>query len=230
MRLTGGQALVQSLEAQGVDVVFGLPGVQLDWAFDALYLERDATTVYHTRHEQAVSYMADGYARTTDRVGVCLTVPGPGLLNAMAGLATAYACSSPVLCITGQIPTRHIGKGRGLLHEIKDQLQAVRSVTKWAAAASAPKISRRSFARRSGSCGPAARARWRSRSHRTCSRRRRMSRPWPAWKLRGRKVIPKSSNGPLRCSGAPSGRASSSAAGFCDRARRSRFCTSDRKR
>ncbi|HYM68636.1 MAG TPA: thiamine pyrophosphate-dependent enzyme [bacterium] len=138
MRLTGGQTLVQCLEAQGVDAVFGLPGVQLDWAFDALYLERDAITVYHTRHEQAVSYMADGYARTTGRVGVCLTVPGPGLLNAMAGLATAYACSSPVLCITGQIPSRHIGKGRGLLHEIKDQLQTVRSVTKWAAAATRP--------------------------------------------------------------------------------------------
>lgn len=84
---------MQGLVAQGVDVVFGLPGVQLDWLFDALYQARDAITVYHTRHEQAVSYMADGYARTTGRVGVCLVVPGPGLLNAMAGLATAYACS-----------------------------------------------------------------------------------------------------------------------------------------
>jgi acetolactate synthase-1/2/3 large subunit len=137
-RLTGGQALVDGLIAQGVDVVFALPGVQLDWAFDALYRRRDAITVYHTRHEQAVSYMADGYARTTGRVGVCLMVPGPGLLNAMAGLATAYACSSPVLCITGQIPSHQIGAGRGFLHEIKNQLQAVRSVTKWAAHAAGP--------------------------------------------------------------------------------------------
>ena len=137
-RLTGGQALVHSLKAQGVDVVFGLPGVQLDWAFDALYQERDAITVYHTRHEQAVSYMADGYARTTGRVGTCLMVPGPGLLNAMAGLATAYACSSAVLCVTGQIPLRQIGVGRGLLHEITDQLAAVRSVTKWAVRADRP--------------------------------------------------------------------------------------------
>ncbi|HLJ59359.1 MAG TPA: thiamine pyrophosphate-dependent enzyme [bacterium] len=133
--LTGGQALVQGLIAQGVDVVFGLPGVQLDWAFDALHAARDAVRVYHTRHEQAVSYMADGYARVTGRVGVCLTVPGPGVLNAMAGLATAYACSSPVLCVTGQIPSAEIGAGRGLLHEINDQLVALRSVTKWTAGA-----------------------------------------------------------------------------------------------
>lgn len=137
-RLTGGQALVQGLMAQGVDVVFGLPGVQLDWAFDALHAARDAIRVYHTRHEQAVSYMADGYARVTGRAGVCLTVPGPGVLNAMAGLATAYACSSQVLCVTGQIPSAEIGAGRGLLHEINDQLVALRSVTKWTAAATRP--------------------------------------------------------------------------------------------
>jgi acetolactate synthase-1/2/3 large subunit len=137
-RLTGGEALVRSLRAQGVEVVFGLPGVQLDWAFDALYAARDAVHLYHTRHEQAVSYMADGYARTTGRVGVCLMVPGPGLLNATAGLATAYACSSPVLCVTGQIPTKEIDAGRGLLHEINDQLGAVRSVTKWTARADRP--------------------------------------------------------------------------------------------
>ncbi len=137
-RLTGGQALVQALRAQGVDLVFGLPGIQLDWAFDALYAERHALRVVHTRHEQAVSYMADGYARTTGRVGVCIMVPGPGLLNASAGLATAYACSSPVLCITGQIPSRDIGMGRGLLHEIGDQMGAIRSITKWTARAARP--------------------------------------------------------------------------------------------
>ena len=137
-RLTGGQALAQCLKIQGVDVVFGLPGVQLDWFFDALYQEREAIRVYHTRHEQATAYMADGYARTAGRVGVCVMVPGPGLLNAMAGLSTAYACSSPVFCVTGQIQSTLIGKGRGLLHEIKDQLQAMRSVTKWAARAARP--------------------------------------------------------------------------------------------
>lgn len=136
--LTGGQALVRGLRTQGVDVVFGLPGVQMDWAFDALYEARDAVRLIHARHEQALSYMADGYARVTGRPGVCLMVPGPGLLNALAGLATAYSCSSPVLCITGQIPAAQIGKGRGLLHEIKQQLAAADCVTKWTGSALRP--------------------------------------------------------------------------------------------
>ena len=89
-RLTGGQALVRSLLGEGVEVVFGLPGVQLDWLFDALYEVRDQLSMYHTRHEQASAYMADGYARTTGRVGVCTVVPGPGLLNASAALATPW--------------------------------------------------------------------------------------------------------------------------------------------
>ncbi|GBD21585.1 Acetolactate synthase large subunit IlvB1 [bacterium HR28] len=136
--LTGGQALVAQLLREGVEVVFGLPGVQLDWAFDALYEARDHIRVIHTRHEQATSYMADGYARSTGKLGVCLVVPGPGVLNAMAGLATAYACNSRVLCLTGQIPSDQIDKGRGLLHEIPHQLEALRSVTKWAARALRP--------------------------------------------------------------------------------------------
>jgi acetolactate synthase-1/2/3 large subunit len=136
--LTGGQALVQSLKTEGVRTIFGLPGVQLDWAFDALYAERETIRVVHPRHEQAAAYMADGYARTTGGVGVFLVVPGPGVLNAAAALATAYATNSPVLCITGQIPSDLIGVGRGLLHEIDDQLGLLRHLTKWAARASTP--------------------------------------------------------------------------------------------
>jgi len=136
--LTGGQALVQSLKREGVTTIFGLPGIQLDWAFDALWEERDQIQVVHTRHEQATSYMADGYARSTGTVGTCFVVPGPGLLNASAGLATAYACSSPVLCLTGQIQSDLIGVGRGVLHEIPDQLRTAASLTKWAARASGP--------------------------------------------------------------------------------------------
>lgn len=138
VRMTGGQALAQSLAREGVSTIFGLPGIQLDWAFDALYEARDAIRVVHTRHEQATAYMADGYARTTGQVGTCLVVPGPGLLNATAGLATAYGCSSPVLCLTGQINSDLIGVGRGVLHEIPDQLGVVASVTKWAARATHP--------------------------------------------------------------------------------------------
>src|SRR6266516_5016522 len=122
-RLTGAQAAVRSLVGEGLDTLFGLPGVQLDWLFDALYEARESIRVYHTRHEQATAYMADGYARTTGQVGACAVVPGPGLLNASAALATAYACSSPVLCITGQIQSDLIGVGRGVLHEIPEQLR-----------------------------------------------------------------------------------------------------------
>jgi len=138
VRLTGGQALVQSLAREGVETLFGLPGVQLDWAYDALYEERDRITVYHTRHEQATAYMADGYARTTGRIGACMVVPGPGVLNASAALATAYACSSPVLCIAGQIPSATIDKGYGMLHEVHNQREVMASFTKWVGRADTP--------------------------------------------------------------------------------------------
>src|SRR5579875_869071 len=130
--MTGGQAAAQSLKRQGLEVIFGLPGVQLDWLFDGLYDVQDSIKIYHTRNEQATSYMADGYARSTGKIGACLVVPGPGLLNAAAGLSTAYATNSPVLCIAGQIVSHDIEKGKGLLHEIPNQLEMVRSVTKWA--------------------------------------------------------------------------------------------------
>lgn len=136
--MTGGQAAVAMLKRHGVNTIFGLPGVQLDGIFDALYEEREAIRVIHTRHEQATAYMADGYARVTGKEGVCLVVPGPGLLNASAGLATAYACNSPVLCLTGQIRSDLIEVGRGLLHEIPNQLGLARSVTKHAARAMTP--------------------------------------------------------------------------------------------
>lgn len=136
-RMTGGQALVASLIENGVETIFGLPGVQLDGAFDALYDEANRVRVIHPRHEQAAAYMADGYARVAGREGICLVVPGPGLLNATAALSTAYACNSPVLCVTGQIQSDLIEFGRGLLHEIPNQLGMVRSVTKHAARATA---------------------------------------------------------------------------------------------
>ncbi|MFN8638436.1 MAG: thiamine pyrophosphate-binding protein [Dehalococcoidia bacterium] len=129
-RMTGGQALVQSLKLEGIDTIFGLPGIQMDFAFDALWDERDAIHVLHTRHEQACSYMADGFARSTGKIGTFIVVPGPGLLNASAGLSTAYACSSPVLAISGQIQSDLIGAGRGVLHEINNQLETISAVCK----------------------------------------------------------------------------------------------------
>lgn len=131
-QLTGGQAIVQSLKAYGVDTIFGLPGAQLDNIFDALYEERANIRVIHTRHEQTTAYMAFGYAQATGKVGVCLVVPGPGLLNAGAGICTAYATNAPVLCIAGQIASTQIDAGIGALHEIRDQLGMIRHITKWA--------------------------------------------------------------------------------------------------
>lgn len=129
-RMTGGQALVGQLVREGVRVVFGLPGVQLYGAVAALREEPRVRFVV-TRHEQATTYMADGYARAGGEVGVALVVPGPGLLNAAAGLATAYAASSPVLVLSGQIPRAQIGRRVGVLHEVDDQLQAIAPITRW---------------------------------------------------------------------------------------------------
>lgn len=138
MKLTGGQALVEQLIREGVTDVFGIPGVQLDWAVDALCQEADRIRFVTPRHEQATSYMADGYARTTGKEGVCMMVPGPGMLNALAGLSTAYACSSRVLFISGQIPSPTIGRGYGMLHEIPDQSGILKSLTKWHGIAMTP--------------------------------------------------------------------------------------------
>ncbi len=130
-KLTAAHALVKSLLAHDVDTVFGLPGVQLDGLFNAFYDERDKLRVIESRHEQGVAYMAFGYAQSSGRVGTFAVVPGPGVLNAGAALSTAYACNTPVLCLTGQIPSAQIGRGLGLLHEIPHQLEVLRGLTKW---------------------------------------------------------------------------------------------------
>src|SRR6266576_5107079 len=132
-RMTGGGALVEMLRRHGVDTIFALPGVQNDALFVALYDAGEAIRVIHPRHEQAAAYMAFGYARASGKVGAYAVVPGPGLLNTTAALATAYATNAPVLCISGQIVSDLIGRGFGLLHEIPDQLGILERLTKWAA-------------------------------------------------------------------------------------------------
>ncbi len=131
-RMTGGRALVEMLCRHGIDTLFALPGVQNDALFVALYDAGEAIRVIHPRHEQAAAYMAFGYARASGRPGAFAVVPGPGLLNTTAALATAYATNTPVLCISGQIPSTLIGRGFGLLHEVPDQLAILRGLTKWA--------------------------------------------------------------------------------------------------
>ena len=129
-RLTGGEALAKQLAREGIRVVFGLPGVQLYGAIAGLRDEPSITFIT-ARHEQATTYMADGYARAGGGIGAALVVPGPGLLNAAAGLSTAYSASSPVLMIAGQVPRRNIGRDVGVLHEVNDQMEAMAGVTKW---------------------------------------------------------------------------------------------------
>src|SRR5436309_1983327 len=128
-RMTGGEALARQLVREGVKLVFGLPGVQLYGALAGLRDER--VRFITTRHEQATTYMADGYARATGEFGVALVVPGPGLLNASAGISTAYSASSPVFVISGQVPKASLGRHVGVLHEVHDQLDCIAPITKW---------------------------------------------------------------------------------------------------
>ena len=138
MKLTGGQAVVRSLIKEGVDTVFGLPGVQNDWLYNAFYDYQKEIRVIHTRHEQGAGYMALGYNLASGKVGVCNIVPGPGFLNSSASLATAWGLNAKVLSLVGQIPQKAQGKGRGVLHEIPDQLAIQKQLTKWANRATSP--------------------------------------------------------------------------------------------
>src|SRR3954469_7380746 len=128
--MTGGRAFARQLAREGVRHVFGLPGDQTMHALDGLYDEPSIEFVT-TRHEQGTTYLADGYARGGGRPGVAFVVPGVGVYNAATGLATAFAASSPVVFIAGQINRDGIGKGLGLLHEVHDQLDLVRPITSW---------------------------------------------------------------------------------------------------
>ena len=156
---TGGEAIVNGLVAHGVDTVFGLPGAQIYGLFDAF--QQAQLKVIGARHEQACGYMAYGYARSTGRPGVFSVVPGPGVLNAGAALLTAFGSNEPVLCLTGQVPTQFLGKGRGHLHEMPDQLATLRSFVKWADRieypdAAPPLVSRAFQEMLSGRRGPVA--------------------------------------------------------------------------
>jgi acetolactate synthase I/II/III large subunit len=107
VEVTGAQALVRSLESQGVDVIFGLPGGAILPAYDPIR----SSTVRHVlvRHEQGAGHAAEGYAWATGRVGVCMATSGPGATNLLTALADAYMDSVPIVAITGQVPTGMIG-------------------------------------------------------------------------------------------------------------------------
>ena len=107
MKLTGAQIFFECLKAEGVEVIFGLPG----GAVIDLYDEMPKHNIRHilVRHEQGATHMADGYARATGKVGVCLVTSGPGATNTVTGIATAYCDSIPIVVFTGQVPTALIG-------------------------------------------------------------------------------------------------------------------------
>ena len=130
---SGGEVVAQSLAANGIEILFGIPGVQLDPVFAGLHDVRDRIRIVHARHEQGVALMAFGYAHITGKVGVVLVVPGPGFLNAATGILTAHACNNPMLCLVGQSERMYIGSGVGVLHELDNQIGIARSLTKWAA-------------------------------------------------------------------------------------------------
>ncbi len=155
-KMTGAEAIIKSLKQNDVDTVFGLPGGQLDFLFDAMYKEGDDITLIHTRHEQGAAYMAYGYAKSTGKVGTYAIVPGPGLLNSSGALCTAWGNYSPVLCISGQIPSTGIGKGYGDLHEINDQMGMISHITKWQSSidhpAQAPDVVQEAFKQLTTGC------------------------------------------------------------------------------
>ncbi len=137
--MTGGQAVVRALIHEGVKVIYGLPGVQNDYLYNALYDYRDEIRVIHTRHEQGAGYMALGHYLASGDPSVCNVVPGPGFLNSSAALATAWGLNAKVCWLVGQIPTKAQGKLKGSLHEIPDQLAIMGQFTKYAKAVKSPK-------------------------------------------------------------------------------------------
>lgn len=127
MTLTCGELLIKLLEAEGVDTVFGIPGVHTI----ELYRGLAASPIRHVtpRHEQGAGFMADGFARATGKVGVCLCITGPGMTNIATAMGQAYADSIPMLVISGVNQRDTLGMGRGQLHEMKHQRETLAGVT-----------------------------------------------------------------------------------------------------
>jgi len=110
MKLTGAEILIECLIEEGVDTVFGFPGGAVLNIYDALYKAQGRIRHVLTSHEQGASHAADGYARATGKVGVCIATSGPGATNLVTGIATAYMDSVPIVAITGQVATSLLGK------------------------------------------------------------------------------------------------------------------------
>jgi acetolactate synthase-1/2/3 large subunit len=126
MNRNGGDLVVETLTALGVDTVFGLPGQHALGLFDAL--RRAPIRLVASRTENNAAFAADGYARTAGRPGVLFLSTGPGALTSLAGLQEAYATSVPIVVISSQIPRAGLGgRRKGFLHQLDDQRQALRT-------------------------------------------------------------------------------------------------------
>lgn len=129
-KIHGARAIVKCLEREGIEMVFGIPGLYSMPIFDALY-RHPTIKVVTVRHEQGAAFMADGYARATGKPAAILTLPGPGLTNAMTGLGEAFYDSSPVLILSTQVNRDFIDKDMGLLHEMTGQFNMLAPLTKY---------------------------------------------------------------------------------------------------
>src|SRR5258705_6533062 len=109
MELSGAEIVVRCLQAEGVEYVFGYPGGAVLFLYDELFKQRKVKLIL-VRHEQGAVHAADGYSRSTEKIGVALVASGPGVTNAITGIATAYMDSIPMVIITGQVPTHAIGQ------------------------------------------------------------------------------------------------------------------------
>ena len=107
--ITGAEIVIECLKEQGVDTVFGYPGGTILNIYDALYKHQDEITHILTSHEQGAAHAADGYARATGRVGVCLATSGPGATNLVTGIATAFMDSVPMVAITWYVGVGLLG-------------------------------------------------------------------------------------------------------------------------
>ena len=139
MQLTGAEIIVECLKEQGVDTVFGYPGGAILNVYDALYEYRDEITHVLTSHEQGASHAADGYARATGKVGVCMATSGPGATNLVTGIATAYMDSVPVVAITANVGKALLGKDSfqevdiaGIVMPVTKHSYIVKDITKLA--------------------------------------------------------------------------------------------------
>jgi acetolactate synthase I/II/III large subunit len=156
LEITGSEAVILSLLEEGVDTIFGYPGGAIMPIYDALYQFKDKVTHMLVRHEQGAAHAAQGYARVTGKVGVCFATSGPGATNLITGIADANIDSTPIVCITGQVPAHLLGSDA---FQESDVLGISMPVTKWNFQVTSPEeipaaIARAFYIARTGRPGP----------------------------------------------------------------------------